>query len=397
MHLYTNYLIALLLCTLAASGIAVVAFGNAVASLPLNNSMNCIAYDPTDLTLLYETNVIVSHSDRSATMSIEFKGTTHQLDVEYEKEFVDESGAKIMAFGGEATDKKNTYPARFFLSDDRKTCSGRVMGKNYGGPDFAFIVNSMPMQQLELALSDAANQINEAKAVAKIQNAQLVTQNTVLATMLSDAMLNEDAGRFGSWEGDYWKVTVIANKIYCSIENATAYDCQLINSDKAIKAYSWMTNAFDHNWCMDTVEYIFYSDPLVNWENPTPSTTPMSVQWSYSISIGVGGFGVGFGAGSTFYSVYTHAESNVQTGFYYHFFFDYVSVPMQYFEYRNSETYPEGTGVWIQHEPNSALGGATVECTITSYNHPLWNTCGDMGWIPTTFGPASGTFYIRVH
>jgi len=113
MHLYTNYLIALLLCPLAASGIAVVAFGNAVASLPLNNSMNCIAYDPTDLTLLYETNVIVSHSDRSATMSIEFKGTTHQLDVEYEKEFVDESGAKIMAFGGEATDKKNTYPARF--------------------------------------------------------------------------------------------------------------------------------------------------------------------------------------------------------------------------------------------------------------------------------------------
>jgi len=46
-------------------------------------------------------------------MSIEFKGTTLQLDVEYEKEFVDESGAKIMAFGGEATDKKNTYPARF--------------------------------------------------------------------------------------------------------------------------------------------------------------------------------------------------------------------------------------------------------------------------------------------
>jgi hypothetical protein len=396
MHLYANYLRASLLCILTVSGIAIAALGSAITSSPFGNSMNCIAYDPTNFAPLYETKVIMSHSDRSATMTLEFKGATLQLDVEYEKEFIDENGVAIMAFGGNATDGKNTYPARLFLSDDGKTCSGRVMGKNYGGPDFAFVINSMPIQKMELALYNAADQIKQAKSIAKIQKEQYEIENARLVNVRDESILYDDAGRFGSWEGDYWKVTVIAAKTFCEVENDTMFDCQEANSAKPIKAFGWMTNAFDHNWCMDTVEYIFYTDPWTKWLDPCPKDTPLVVQWSYSISLGIPGFGVGFGAGTTMYSVHTHADTSNQSKDY-HFYFDYVSVPQQYLEYRNTEMYPEGTGVAISHEPYTTLKGETVECTITSYNHPLWNTCGDMGWIPTTFGPASGTFYIRVH
>ncbi len=121
---YALYLRASLLCILATTAITLTAFGNNLASSSIANSMNCIAYDPIDFTILCETKAILSQSDKSVTLFIEFKGTALQLDVDYEKEFTDDYGTTIFFYGGNATDGKNTYPARFFLSDDGKTALG---------------------------------------------------------------------------------------------------------------------------------------------------------------------------------------------------------------------------------------------------------------------------------
>jgi len=381
-----------LLCALTISGITFSGiWGSTVLSN--DNALNCLAYDPAHLTPLYGTKAVAEISDESVSLSIEYKGTVLRISADYTKEFTDDSGTTVRTYEGNATDGKNIYPARFHISDDGKTRSGRVMGKNFGGPNFAFVLSNMSLQQMELALNTASLKMSQQKALA-IEQEQ--TKQTYEGDGMMQLLLNEEEGRFGNWVGDYWKVTVVAPKEWCSNESKYSYDCQLANSFKPIKAYGWMTNSFTHDYCMDTVEYIFYSNPYVNWMNPTPTTTPMSVQWSYSVSIGVGPLGIGFGAGTTFYSVLTHTDTS-QYGRYYHFYFDYVSVPMQYLEYHNSETYPEGTGVWIQHVPYTTLQGQTVQCTITSYNHPLFNSGGDVGWIPTTFGPASGTFNIKVH
>ncbi len=269
------------------------------------------------------------------------------------------------------------------------------MGKNFDGPDFAFIVNTMPMQQLELILKDVAknNQLDKMAADEQIDQTkdENIQQNT------TKDLDEYDLGRFGNWEYNYWKMSVLSPKYFCIEENEWSYDCQNNTDPKSIMVSGWMTNAFTHSYVMDTISAEFYAERSVNWVNPTPEKTPIDMQLSYSVSIGVEPISIGFGVSITLYTHYTHTETSYPECCKYRFFFDWVSVTPQYLEYRDSETYPEATLVSIQHDPHSTYAGSTVQCTVTSYNYPLYNSGGDIGWIPTTFGPATGSFNITVH
>jgi len=367
----------------------------AVIPTPQQIPMNCIIYNAHDYTLLGKTQSKVQISNDVIYCTLQYLGMSFHMVVKYSHLLPSENG-DTWVYIGNATFEELNLPARIYTNAENSTISGRIIGHNYGVQDIAFVMTYKDLQTMTSQFIDAQTKIRYDKYA---YHGEVSGMEAVADEHSNHETLRTDVphGRFGTWtSNDYWRVTVTSPIKNCTEEGVETYDCQPNSENRDLNIKSWVLMDWWGIWYqMDSVEYVLETNARAEWEEPRPTTTPSGWSINYGISIGYEPFGVGFGFSMTIYDVLTHPVTN-GWGNDYKFYFDAISV-MGYFGDYNTEDYPDGTGAWIEHNPEDVLADTNVTCYITSYNHALFYEGGDMGWMPFDMGPASGSFIIRVH